>query len=851
MTVVILTTTGASAWTVPAGVTQLDKIEVWGAAGSGANRGSQPPTGGGGGAYSAVVNLAVTAGASVFCSIGSGGASQTVSGSVAPDGDGFAGGDTWANIASNAAPTLATQGALAKGGAGGLGAGTGSHAGGAGGLASGGIGTTKFSGGNGGSGTPAGSATGGGGAASPSSNGAAGIGTTTAAATDGGAAGTGGGAGGTAAGARNGTASNEGGGGAAGTITASTNGGTGGYPGGGGGAVGGSGVASGAGANGQIRITYTAAAGSVSGTGAAAVAGPAITGAGAAGAAAAPVTPSAAAFAIGTTEGPLFVALELDTYRPGGTYATAGFAFGEAPVAAMPPAAAAAADSTTIRASDLGYVSRATDSIGTQVYVPTLEQGFAANRQIDLAPGTAAYSASWGDVRLASDDRRYDAGLIGTNADQRAVKILLGRKTRDEARGLWVDPPYANLAPLFTGLAQPWQADDRALAVPVRDFGAYLERPYLQDAYGGTGGLDGTADIAGRLKPRLRGGSASTPVLNIAPVRIDTVNNVWQISDGEATITALYENGAAVFTFAGDVADLYVGSTPAGNYRTNKARGLFQLGSPNAGQITCDAWAKFPGAGALAQDQANTIALQIISLDLALASATYDATSFTTIDAGAAYEAGWYWDGSQQEDCATAVARFLAAINARLITRRDGVIACLPLRAVATGATPAGAFATAQIVSLRRARLPATVAPPLYRLRWGYNHNHTPMTSGLNGTVTDARRQFLGTADRFAATSDNSVLLRYRRPNDAPPIPTALLASADAAAMATQVLGLWSADRRLYSVELPIALALRHDLGDVLSITYPLDNLDAGKLGVVVGEQLRLGDATSSLMVLV
>jgi hypothetical protein len=33
------------------------------------------------------------------------------------------------------------------------------------------------------------------------------------------------------------------------------------------------------------------------------------------------------------------------------------------------------------------------------------------------------------------------------------------------------------------------------------------------------------------------------------------------------------------------------------------------------------------------------------------------------------------------------------------------------------------------------------------------------MASGLNGTVTDARRQFLGTADRFAATSDNSVLL--------------------------------------------------------------------------------------------
>lgn len=561
--------------------------------------------------------------------------------------------------------------------------------------------------------------------------------------------------------------------------------------------------------------------------------------------------PGSAAWNIGLAEGPLFTALELDVYRPGGTYAVSGIPHAGAPHGAMPPTAAAAADSDTLRASDLGYVSRPTDSIGTQVYVPTMEQGFAANRTIDLSPGTAAYSASWGAVRLASDDRRYDAGLIGRNADQRAVRILLGRKTRDLARGLWLDPPYADLASLFVGVAQPWQADDAALAIPVRDFGAYLERPYLQTSYGGTGGLDGDASIAGRLKPRLRGGNALAPVLNISPVRIDSVANVWQISDGEATIVSLYENGAAVFGFGGDVANLYVGTTAPGQYRTNKAAGLFQLGSPNAGQITADAWAKFPGAGALAQDRANTIALQMLSLDLALPSATYDSATFTSLDGGAIYEAGWYWDGSQQEDCSTAIARFLAAINCRLITERDGTIACLPLRAVAGGTTPGGSYSTAHIVSLRRMPLPGNVAPPIYRVRWGYNHNHTVQTSGLNGTVTDARRAFLTTADRFAASSDNTVLTSYRRPNDPPPVPTPLLTAGDATALAAQVLGLWSVERRLYSIELPIALALRHDLGDVLSITYPLDNLDAGKLGVVVGEQLRLGDATSSLMVLI
>lgn len=564
--------------------------------------------------------------------------------------------------------------------------------------------------------------------------------------------------------------------------------------------------------------------------------------------------PGSAEYKLAEAEGPLFCAIEVEVYRPGGTYATAGLVHAEAPHGAMPLAAAAATDSDILRASDLGYVSRTSDSIGLQVYVPTLEQGFACNRNLDLQPGTAAYSASWGDLRLASDDRRYDSGLAGRNADQRAVRVLLGRKVRDLSRGLWTDPPYADLAQLFTGLAQPWQAEESALALPVRDYSSYLERPYLQNAYGGTGGLDGTADIAGRLKPRLRGGNSSDPVRNIAPVRIDSVNNVWAISDAEATITTLYENGAAVFTFGGNVSNLYSGSTSAGQYRTDTVNGLFQLGSPNAGQITCDAWGKFPTGTSMFSPPhylANYQALLMLAMDVLLPDGTFNGNTFGVSSAPGLFESGWYWDGSTQESCGQAVARILASINCRLITQRDGLIACMPLRPIPAGTTAGGSYSTAHIVSLRRVPLPAGVAPPLYRVRWGYQHNHAVLTSGINATVTDARRQFLSTADRFTTAANLAVLTQYRRPNDPQPIPSALLQQADAQLMAQQTLDLWGVERRLYAVELPITLALRHDLGDVLSITYPLDDLDAGRLGQVVGEQVRLGDSTSSLMVLI
>jgi hypothetical protein len=190
-----------SSWTVPAGITNLSLVEVWGAGGGGGNRGSQPATGGGGGAYSSIANYAVSPGQNIAYSIGAGGIQQTTS------GDGFPGGDTWFSSSATVS---------AKGGGPGLGNGTGARAGGTGGQAAAGIGSVRFSGGNGGSGQVGGSASGGGGAATKTSDGASGVSTTTAAASDGAAAGTGGGLGGTVGAGSTPAANVEGGGGGAG-----------------------------------------------------------------------------------------------------------------------------------------------------------------------------------------------------------------------------------------------------------------------------------------------------------------------------------------------------------------------------------------------------------------------------------------------------------------------------------------------------------------------------------------------------------------------------------------------------------------------------------------------------------
>lgn len=142
----VIVLTSGTTWSVPSEWNNANNtIEVVGGGGGGGPGNGNSPTagGGGGGGYSKVTNLALTPGSSVYIHVGNGG------------GEGGAGGDTWFSSV-NAAPTSASQGVLAKGGA---------AAGGAGGSSASGVGTTKYSGGNGGASGSYGASGGGGGGA--------------------------------------------------------------------------------------------------------------------------------------------------------------------------------------------------------------------------------------------------------------------------------------------------------------------------------------------------------------------------------------------------------------------------------------------------------------------------------------------------------------------------------------------------------------------------------------------------------------------------------------------------------------------------------------------------------------
>jgi hypothetical protein len=555
-----------------------------------------------------------------------------------------------------------------------------------------------------------------------------------------------------------------------------------------------------------------------------------------------------------TGTGPLFLAAEIEVYQPAsGVDAAPAEAHGVLAHGTLSVDVAVIEDTATVRASDVGYVTRETDDGGLQVYPPILASGVELDRAMDLSPAGQGAAAGWGSLRLANE-----AGVLTTlgttrNADGRAVRLRLGRKT-PMGPGLWRDPPLADTVPVLAGIAAGWSVDEVELRLQLRDPTYWLERLADGATYAGTGGLDGTAALAGKRKPRLRGGSATDPVREIAPVLVDPSAGIYQISDAEGAIVALYERGlAGGITFNASVADITAAAPPSATYDVETStRGLFlRLGTfPPAGQITVDAWGAFPDA--TTPSIAAEVALGLLEQDLAVPPAFIASASFAALATDAPWAAGVFLGVDEALDGVQVVGELLRSSAARLVPSRDGRLTAVALAPVPAGTLPVAAFTTAQIVSCVPRPLGPPLSPPPFRMRVAWGRNFTTQTSDLAPTLSGARRQELAEPWRVAAAASTAVGNAWRRPSDPPLVETALTNGTDAAALATLLRDLWCVpqERRLYDVAIPLPLALARDLGDVVSVTYP-GPLAQGRVGRIVGEQIRTIDDVATIQVLV
>lgn len=537
-----------------------------------------------------------------------------------------------------------------------------------------------------------------------------------------------------------------------------------------------------------------------------------------------------------------FCAIELDAWAPGSVSPGYDYSIGGAAISGLGTGSLLATAETTLRYAEWEYTSLAADTIGVQAYRGLARTALAVRREMPVDPvGRAVVSAEWGDIELVAPTGYFDAPVRDYAIDGRSIRVLRGAFTRDAARGIWVDPSYDTLERLFRGVAQTWLLEEGRLRIPVRDRTWRVELPYLTLTFGGTGGLDGTAEMAGRFLPRLRGEAA-----NISPVLVDPTARIWRYSDGPGEVLAVYERGLAGFANQGNVADLYSGSTSAASYRTDNARALFQLGSEPIGEITLDARGSFPAAGY--KSTPFDLARWMLQEDMALGESVIDTASFAALAAACPYVAGWYWPGDGAADGISAMSDVLRGIG-QIVTTRGSQLRAVRL-APASG-SPVASYSRSNIARVTPLTLPGTVYPPTYRWQVRYGRNWTVQRPDLDVAITPARRQLLAQEWRGpAAWFDGDVRLRHIRSSAPEPLPTSLRDAADAEAVADALGALWGPDRYLYEVDLPLRTPA-HDIGDTIEIDFPIGPLDGGALARVVGERIDTADGVVSATVLV
>lgn len=495
----------------------------------------------------------------------------------------------------------------------------------------------------------------------------------------------------------------------------------------------------------------------------------------------------------------------------------------------------------TLRFSDMGYVDE-----NHVPYVPIVTQAFDLDRGISLTSDALGGTSSFGSVTLINDGS-LDALVTGHTNDHLPVRILSGRKQLDRTRGIWTDPPRSDLQPVFAGLGTLWQAGRRTLTIPLLGALSWLDVTMVGRIYGGTGGLDGDANVAGRAMPTLRGTAC-----NVTPVLIDAVNYVYQVSDAPAEISALYEGGfAGGIAFGGLVSDIYARSPAPGTYQIQRGgTGTWiRLGTRPVYGITVDAVGTFP-SGASPQNVLDILRTMLLE-DFVLPEAYID-PQWPAQNTLAPWRAGWFWDGTETVTGQDVVRTLLSGLAISIVPTRSGTLRPVLLAAVDDLAASTLSLDADVITEIESVSLDASLSPPTWRWRMGWQHNFTVQAagSGLHPQAPADRQALIATADRNAVWSDVSLRALWRVPNDPAPIVTALASSADAQNIADAHGRLWGVYRTLWAVTIPVELSWQVDLGDTVTLQAPVPELANGVLGVVVAEHVRGGEATATLQIL-
>jgi len=240
-------------------------------------------------------------------------------------------------------------------------------------------------------------------------------------------------------------------------------------------------------------------------------------------------------------------------------------------------------------------------------------------RIFDSLSGVArSGSPTVGDITLAFGDGRNDH-LCRYRLGGRRVRVLMGGAN-------YTDAQYQEI---FVGTARHSSWTPQKFSIALRDPSELVAGLVQTNRYAGTGGLEGAADLKGKVKPKAWG-----PFWNAPGEMVDRTALIGQIHDGSMdSITDIFDRAVALVPDGDEVDEAalraWVPTPFSAKYRTCLALGLYRLADAPAGLVTVNGTGDDTGGYV---DTAAGIARRIFQAQGGLADSALELSAFAQLD---------------------------------------------------------------------------------------------------------------------------------------------------------------------------------------------------------------------------
>ena len=204
-------------------------------------------------------------------------------------------------------------------------------------------------------------------------------------------------------------------------------------------------------------------------------------------------------------------------------------AISERPLASLLSEQVVAVTTVTEYFASRSFATRATDAPAHRFFPGRIIRGLRLSRRLTTAEGGqfgALIETDFGEVQLANNDGSLDHLVEQYAADGRQIRLKIG-STETGSDGIERVQPYASFVTVYTSVAGPWTFEHDVVRLRIEDLSNRLQSRLQQAVYAGTGGKEGTVDIAGRTKPTALG-----RCFNVTAQLVDPLILTYQLHAG-------------------------------------------------------------------------------------------------------------------------------------------------------------------------------------------------------------------------------------------------------------------------------------------------------------------------------